>query len=97
MINTHVLKRPIITEKSMNETAKNKYTFEVDKKATKGQIRSAVEETFGVEVVAIATTKTPGKKRRVGRMRREVEKPGAKKAFIEIKGGQKIEIFETQT
>jgi large subunit ribosomal protein L23 len=94
---TYILKRPIITEKSMSNVIKNRYTFEVDVNATKGQIKKAVQQAFGVEVVSIKTIKIAGKRRRVGRLRREVKKPDKKKAIVELVKGQKIDIFEAQT
>jgi large subunit ribosomal protein L23 len=96
MIHTNILIKPIITEKSMIQTAANKYTFEVDPRATKGQIRQAIQEVFGVNVVSVKTVKIAGKRRRVGKMRREIIKQKRKKAIIKLKSGQKIELFETQ-
>lgn len=93
----YILKRPIITEKSMSESAQNRYTFEVDKKASKGQIKKVVEEIFAVEVLSVKTAKIAGKRRRVGKFRREVRRADRKKAIIEVKQGQKIDLFETQT
>ncbi|MCH7951669.1 50S ribosomal protein L23 [Patescibacteria group bacterium] len=93
----YIVKRPIITEKSMAQTAKNQYTFEVDASASKGQIRKAVENAFDVEVIAVRTAKISGKRRRVGKLRREITKPDSKKAIVEVKSGQKIDIFESQT
>ncbi|OGY16351.1 MAG: 50S ribosomal protein L23 [Candidatus Chisholmbacteria bacterium RIFCSPHIGHO2_01_FULL_49_18] len=92
-----ILKRPLITEKSMAQTAANRYSFEVERSASKGQIREAVEKTFAVDVLSVQTIKIAGKKRRTGRMRRLVEKPAGKKAFVTIKEGQKIDIVEKQT
>lgn len=93
----YIFKKPIITEKSMIEKAQNRYTFEVDTRASKGQIKKAAEEAFGVEVISVKTAKIAGKRRRVGRFRREVKKPDRKKAIIELKKGQKIDLFEVQT
>jgi large subunit ribosomal protein L23 len=92
----NILVKPLITEKSMSETAANRYTFNVSRTSTKGQIKQAIEETFKVEVVKVNTTRKSGKRRRVGRLRREIKKPDAKKAIITVKEGQKIDIFESQ-
>lgn len=92
-----VLKQPIITEKSMTQTSLNRYTFKVARNATKGQIKQAIKKAFKVDVIDIKTTKIAGKKRRVGRSRRQITKPEAKKAIVQLKEGQKIDIFETQT
>ena len=91
-----ILKRPIITEKSFQETAKGFYTFEVDRKATKSQIKQAVEDCFKVEVVSVKTLNYKGKKRRFGKKRVKVQVSGFKKALVKLKKGQKIEIFEVQ-
>jgi len=72
--------KPIITEKSMKATAQNRYTFRVDRKTTKSQIKKAVEEKFKVNVVRVRTMNVKKKKR-------------WKKAIVEIKKGQKIEDF----
>ena len=91
-----VLKRPIITEKSFQETAKSFYTFEVGRKATKNQIKQAVEEHFKVQVVSVKTLNYKGKKRRFGKKRLEVQTSAFKKALVKLKEGQRIEIFDTQ-
>lgn len=96
-MNQRIIIRPIITEKSMQEAAGNRYAFAVNPLATKGQIKSVIQETYGVEVISVKTAKVPGKRRRVGRKRREQKKPDGKKAYIELKSGQTIDIFETQS
>ena len=91
-----VLKRPIITEKSFQETTKGFYTFEVDRRVTKSQIKKAVEEHFKVQVVSVKTLNYKGKKRRFGKKRLEVQTSAFKKALVKLKEGQRIEIFDTQ-
>jgi len=92
---TQIIKKPIITEKSTHlVTEENRYTFQVDKRVTKSQIKKAVELLFGVHVVGVKTVNIPGQTQRVGRTRRLVKLPGFKKAVIEIKKGEKIEGFE---
>lgn len=93
----YILKRSIITEKSMSGAAQNRYSFEVDVIASKGQIKKAVEDTFDVQVISVRTAKMAGKRYRAGKSRREVRKPDKKKAIVELKQGQKIDMFETQT
>ena len=87
----NVLRRPIITEKSFQEAAKGFYTFEVDRKANKNQIREAVEKQFKVEVVLVRTLNYKGKKRKFGKKRMEVQTSAFKKALVELKEGQKID------
>ena len=63
-----IIIKPIITEKSMAGVAtEKKYTFKVDKKATKIQIAKAVEEIFGVNVAKVNTVSVRGRMRRQGR------------------------------
>ncbi len=61
-----VIKRPIVTEKTSMDMNEGKYTFEVDKKATKVQIAKAVEDIFGVKVLKVSTVTVRGKEKRVG-------------------------------
>ena len=61
-MNSHdIIRKPVITEKSMAAMAEKKYTFIVDIKANKSQIKRAVEEVFGVKVEDIKTMRTEGK------------------------------------
>ena len=91
-----ILKRPIITERSLRASAKGVYTFAVGKKATKSQVKKAIEEQFKVEVVSVRTLNYKGKKRRVGRRRIESQLKDFKKALVKLKEGDKIDVFETQ-
>jgi large subunit ribosomal protein L23 len=90
---TRILKRPVITERSTLMKEQNKYVFEVDPSATKGQIREAVEAAFKVNVVAVNTMNMQGK------MRRRVGPRGGfqsdwKKAIVTVKSGQEIKYAE---
>lgn len=89
-----IIKRPIITEKSTSLAAQNFFTFEVDKKTTKPQIKRAVEETFGVHVVEVKTAKVVGKTRRLGKRRQKVKSASWKKATVKLASGEKIDIFK---
>lgn len=91
---TLVLKKPVITEKSINDAARGVYTFEVDVKADKNIIRKTIEEMFNVHVTKITTVKTKGKKRSAGKKRIAVLQPDRKKARVRLKSGEKISIFE---
>jgi large subunit ribosomal protein L23 len=62
-----VIKRPVITERSTEIMADKKYTFEVNPRATKTQIKGALEEIFGVQVQSVNTANYKGKFKRVGR------------------------------
>ncbi|MBQ4370212.1 MAG: 50S ribosomal protein L23 [Oscillospiraceae bacterium] len=89
-----VIKRPIITEQSMEAIDIKKYAFEVAKDATKIDIKRAVEEAFGVEVEKVTTTNVPGKKKRMG-AQPEGTTPSWKKAVVKLTEKSKtIEFFE---
>ena len=66
MLAEEIIKRPIVTEKTSMEMNEGKYTFEVDKKATKIEIAKAVEEIFEVKVTKVTTVTVRGKEKRVG-------------------------------
>jgi large subunit ribosomal protein L23 len=87
-----ILKRPIITEKSSDLMADNKYTFAVEKKANKLEIKNAVEQIFNVKVKQVNTMNVIPKRRRVGKY--EGFKPGYKKAIVTLVEGFSIELFE---
>ncbi len=89
-----IIVKPIITEKSMaGVVADKKYTFKVDKKATKIQIAQAVEEIFGVKVAKVNTVSVRGRLRRQGR--NEGYTPSWKKAYVTLTQDSKtIEFFE---
>lgn len=66
MIAEEIIIAPIVTEKSNNSLQEGKYTFKVNKKATKVDIAKAVEKLFGVKVLKVNTMNVNGKKKRVG-------------------------------
>ncbi len=84
---------PIITEKSMSGIAGKKYTFKVDKNATKYEIADAVEKLFKVDVAKVNTVNVRGKSRRMGRY--EGYTASFKKAIVTLKADSKaIEFFD---
>ena len=88
-----IIKKPLVTEKSMASRGVNPcYAFVVDRRAGKTQIRQAVEKLFGVHVLSVNTAVIPGKKRRVGRF--TGMRPTWKKAMVMLKEGEKIQVFE---
>jgi large subunit ribosomal protein L23 len=91
-MNITVLKRPLVTERSTMLKEQNKYVFEVDPRATKGQVREAVQKVFRVEVTAVNTLNASGKIRR--RMGRPGFQSDWKKAIVTIKKGQEIKFAE---
>lgn len=88
---TLVLKRPIITEKSMAGTNVGRYTFEVERAANKLEIAEAVSEAFNVDVVDVHVMVVKGKPRRVGR--RMTRTSDWKKAIVTLAEGQRIERY----
>lgn len=96
MTNNIIIKRPIISEKSMNDASLGWYTFEVDLKANKKQIAQEVAKLFNVQVKSVSTEILKGKKKRAGRKRQIVKEANFKKAYVRLEAGQKIDLFETK-
>ena len=87
-----VLRRPVITEKATFLQERNKYVFEVAQKATKRQVKDAVETAFKVDVTGVNIVAMRGKQKKVGR--RIAMTPSWKKAVVTLVPGQKIQFFE---
>ncbi len=94
MDQTTIIKRPIISEKSMSEAKNLKYCFEVDLHADKNTIKRAIEKKFGVHVISVSSLVMKGRKKRVGKKRAEISLPVFKKAMVQVKTGEKIGLFE---
>ncbi|BDG06770.1 50S ribosomal protein L23 [Anaeromyxobacter oryzae] len=93
LANQEVVKRPLITEKAeRNREAARQYAFEVHRDATKIQVKQAVEKLFNVHVLAVRTAIARGKTKRVGR--NIGRRPNWKKAFVTLKEGETIALFE---
>lgn len=89
-----IIKRPVITEQSMEGAEMKRYVFEVDKEANKIEIAKAVEEIFGVKVVKVNTMNMQGKLKRTGRYPAG-RRPSWKKAMVTLSADSKsIELFE---
>ena len=86
---------PVLTEKSLNEAKEGNYTFWVDRRMNKNQIRGLVEETFEVHVTRVRTITVPGETKKTFRGRKVVVKP-RKKAIVTLKEKEKIDLFETK-
>lgn len=92
MDTSQVIKRPLITEKSTFQTGElNRYGFQVDKHATKPEIKKAVEELYGVRVMSVATNT------RKGQLRRNKygfwKSKDMKRAIVKVHPEDKIELF----
>lgn len=94
MKNPHdIIIKPILTEKSYDSMPDKKYTFLVDVKANKTEIKQAIETIFGVKVESVNTLRQEGKLKRVGV--HIGRRPSFKKAFVKLKADSKdIEFFE---
>jgi large subunit ribosomal protein L23 len=85
-----IIKASVVTEKSMSEKQNGVYTFKCDKKATKTQIKKAVEEAFNVHVVSINTSNTKAKDKRVGKYSGKTKT--YKKAMVKLAAGESIDL-----
>ncbi len=90
-----VLKRPIITEKSMKLAQNGLYVFEVDKDATKPLIAKTVAEKFNVKVLNVKIINVKGKLKQQRKVRKIYKTRGFKKALVQVDKGQTIALFET--
>ena len=90
-----VIVRPVISEKSMDQTGHGKFPFRVPPAANKFQIAAAVEELFKVQVLHVNVLTThPHTKRRFSRSRVKGSTTPWRKAVVTLAEGQKIEFFE---
>ena len=86
-----LIKYPVITEKSCRQIEENKYTFNVDKKLTKPQIKKILENLFKINIISVNTHLPPKKKKRLGL--KQGYKARYKRVIITIKSNQQIPIF----
>jgi large subunit ribosomal protein L23 len=87
-----ILLAPVVSEKSYAGLAESRYTFKVHPDAHKTQVRQAVEELFDVQVARVNIVKVQAKPKRRGAIKGT--RPGWKKAIVQLKQGQTIELFE---
>ena len=92
-----MLLKPIISEKSLSQAGKSKYTFKVARRATKPIIKMAVEKTFGVKVLGVQTLTVRGKSYRSGKRWIIRKRADWKKAIVAINPEKKIDLFEAAT
>lgn len=86
-----ILKAPQITEKATDLIKSNQYVFKVFPQANKNEIKKAIGDLYGVDVIAVKIIKIPAKRRKLGRI--SGWRKGYKKAIVKIKEGQKIEVL----
>lgn len=82
-----IIIRPVLTEKSYDNMANKTYAFIVDKRATKTEVKSAIEEIFGVQVDSVNTVNNLGKMKRQGL--HQGRRPATKKAYVKLKKDSK--------
>ena len=88
-----VLKRPLLTEKAtIARETMNEFAFEVDGRANKVQIKSAIEELFNVKVTKVRTVSVRGKMKRMGI--HQGKRPDWKKAMVTLAEGSSIDLFD---
>jgi large subunit ribosomal protein L23 len=90
-----ILIRPVVSEKSYSLMDHNVYVFVVDKRATKIDVRHAVERAFGVRVDKVNTLVRKGKATRNRRTNTAGRRPDTKRAIVTLHAGDKIDLFET--
>ncbi len=86
-----LVRRPIVTEKATILLEENQYTFEVDPRATKPQVKAAIEELFDVKVISVNTQNRPRQKRRVGKF--AGYRPQYKRAVVTLAPDSSITLF----
>jgi large subunit ribosomal protein L23 len=84
--------RPVISEKTYGLLDENKYTFVVDPRANKTQIKQAIESIFDVRVEKVNTMNRPGKTKRRGWI--VGKRPDVKRAIVTLAPGDEIELFD---
>lgn len=87
--------KPVLTEKSLDEAKNGNYTFLVDNKLNKYQIRGLISEVFGVNVTRVRTMKVPGEIKKTPQGKNRIILP-QKKAVVTLTGKEKINLFETK-
>jgi len=89
-----VIRKPVISEKSYSLIDENVYTFVVHPDANKIEIRQAIEQIFGVEVIKVNTLTRQGKRKRNRRTGIYNQRPDEKRAIVKVAEGDRIDLFE---
>lgn len=90
-----ILKRPIITEKSMKLAQNNFYTFEVERSATKLMVAKKVTEKFNVKVLKVKIMNVKSHTQQQKKVRKNFRTQAYKKAVVQLSKGERIALFET--
>ena len=88
-----VIKRPVVTEKSMANQQKSVYTFIVSPDATKPEVKQSVEKAFNVKVEEVRTVKVKGKYKRMKNQLLQGKRKDWKKAYVTLKEGFRLDII----
>ncbi len=88
-----IIRKPLVTEKSMAGQQKSTYTFIVAPEANKHDVRRAVEKIYNVKVDAVRTLKTKGKYKKMKNMLLEGKRKDTKKAYVTLKEGYRLDII----
>ena len=91
-----VLLHPVVSEKSYALMENGTYVFVVSSDANRAEIRSAVEDVFGVKVVKVNTLNRKGKRRRNRRSNTFGSRADTKRAMVTLHAGDRIDLFENQ-
>ncbi len=90
-----VILRPVVSEKSYGLLEDNVYTFVVHPRATKIEVRDAIESIFNVRVVKVNTLNRKGKRKRNRRQATFGQRPDTKRAIVTLAPGGRIDLFES--
>lgn len=93
----NVLIKPIVTERTMHEAGANRYSFVVNRAASKTDIKQAIKTLFGVTPISVHTiTMKGGTKRIVSKRAMTTQESNWKKAMVQLKSGDSINLFDVQ-
>lgn len=95
LIHQNTIIAPVITEKSYSLASSNKYVFKVDPNASKSQIKKAITDLFKVDILSINTIKRSSRRIRSMKNGRHFNTPVTKKAVVQLKSGQTIDLFSS--
>lgn len=91
---SNILKKAIITERSLAKTKNGFYTFAIDSKYRKTDVKKAVKDLYNIDVEEVKIIKKVGKTRRAGKKSKQIRSSNWKKAIIKVDPAKKIAIFE---
>lgn len=93
-IDTEIIKKPLLSDKTLGLINNNQYSFLVTRKSNKLEIKAAIEKLFNVKIKRVNTATQPSKQRRVGRF--IGNQPRFKKAIVTLQPNQKIQLFQEE-